>query len=306
MPIVFYCPECGQKLRIGDEFAGKPAACVRCNLRLTVPERSEAKSRFEKPPESERFEPSVTEPPREQSGRTAPPPARIPTESSRLEPRAAEFEEPEAGQIEVPEPPHEEPAFVEQRAPASERVERTALLSEREAPLARRPAEPAKRVPAGAARKKGGHVPLMKPPQKIDFEDLIDMTSMVDVVFFLLIFFLVTSMKQIDSSIPMPAPDQKKASSGQPKNLQDIDADEGQIVVRIDKNDTITVEGAEVRKEADLMLKLRDLRLGAGRPDKLLVIGHGDASHGTAVMVLDAGRDVGIEQVRLAVADESE
>ena len=37
-------------------------------------------------------------------------------------------------------------------------------------------------------------------------EDLIDMTAMVDIVFFLLIFFLVTSMQSLESVINLPAP----------------------------------------------------------------------------------------------------
>lgn len=342
MPIVFYCPDCGQKLRIGDEFAGKAAACVRCNRPLRVPETSQARSRHDQPPESERFDrpestrqdpPQTERPTRSPSARTEPPATerheppestrQRPPETERLsepevlqteppEPETERFE-PETGRIEEPETERferrdvlrQEPAPAEPEAPPETApIERRALPSEREK-LEREAQRPARRA-APAVRKKQREAPLVPPRQKIDFEDLIDMTSMVDVVFFLLIFFLVTSMKAIDSSIPMPAPDQKKASTGQPKNLSDVDSDEGQIVVRIDRNDTITVEGAEVRSERDLMFKLRDLKLGAGRPDKLLVIGHGDASHGTAVMVLDAGRDVGIDQVRLAVADENE
>ena len=37
MPITFYCPECTQKLRIDDDFAGKLVACTRCGARLRVP-----------------------------------------------------------------------------------------------------------------------------------------------------------------------------------------------------------------------------------------------------------------------------
>ena len=279
MPIVFYCPECGQKLRIGDEFAGKPAACVRCNLALRVPETSQARSRHELPPETERFE--------------------LPRETERFEPETERFEpETERSTSEQVEPERSGPetgAFEPAHVESQPEHEATTLLQ-----------RPQREDSGTQVRKRRREPPLVPPRQKIDFEELIDMTSMVDIVFFLLIFFLVTSMKTIDSSIPMPSPDQKKAASAQPKTLSEIDADEGQIVVRIDQNDTIFVEGAEVHSERDLLFKLRELKLGAGRPDKLLVIGHGDASHGTAVMILDAGRDIGIEQVRLAVADEQE
>ena len=166
-------------------------------------------------------------------------------------------------------------------------------------------AAPSRRV-ARAGRSKDPEVALTRPAMKIDFEDLIDMTAMVDIVFFLLIFFLVTSMKAIDSTVPMPVPDPQKAASREPRPLSDLEADNESIVVHIDRNDRITVNDAEVHNERDLLFKLRDLRTSGSRPDKLVVIGHGDATHGTAVMIMDTGREVGIENVRLAVTDESE
>jgi biopolymer transport protein ExbD len=146
--------------------------------------------------------------------------------------------------------------------------------------------------------------PLVRPAMKIDFEELIDMTAMVDIVFFLLIFFLVTSMKAIDSTVPMPAPDPQKSAARESRSVPEMESDSEYIVVHIDRQDRITVNDAEVHSDRDLLFRLRDLRTSGSRPDKMLVVGHGEATHGTAVMVLDAGRDVGIEQVRLAVADE--
>ena len=37
----------------------------------------------------------------------------------------------------------------------------------------------------------------------------------------------------------------------------------------------------------------------------MLVLGSGDAEHGTVVMVLDAGNDAGMEEVQLAVDEDS-
>jgi biopolymer transport protein ExbD len=148
--------------------------------------------------------------------------------------------------------------------------------------------------------------PLLRPAMKIDFEELIDMTAMVDIVFFLLIFFLVTSMKAIDSTVPMPAPDPQKSAARESRSIPELESDTDYIIVHIDRNDRITVNDAEVHSDRDLLFRLRDLRTSGNRPDKMLVVGHGEATHGTAVMVLDTGREVGIEQVRLAVADESE
>jgi biopolymer transport protein ExbD len=168
-----------------------------------------------------------------------------------------------------------------------------------DAPQAARLPQPA---PAGAHAE-----PSMVPPaKKLDVEEMIDMTAMVDIVFFLLIFFLVTSMHSLDSTIPMPAPDPQKGTVKEPQTVAAIDADDSYIVVRIDKNDKITVEGAEVRNERELLFKLHELRVAASRPEKLLVIGHGDSTHGTAVMILDAGRELGMEHVKLTVQDEEE
>ena len=37
----------------------------------------------------------------------------------------------------------------------------------------------------------------------------------------------------------------------------------------------------------------------------MLVLGNSEAKHGTVVMVLDAGSDVGMEEMQLAIDDES-
>jgi biopolymer transport protein ExbD len=174
---------------------------------------------------------------------------------------------------------------------------------------------PAEAEKPAVLRKKGGgsghespefEGPIAASSMRINFEDLIDMTAMVDIVFFLLIFFLVTSMSALNSSIPMPAPDPNKGASGGDGGVSAIEAEEGNIVVRIDRNDKIWVEGAEVRDAGDLLFRLRELQSGPGRPDQMLVLGSGDATHGTAVMVLDAGHEVGLERVRMAIQEDVE
>lgn len=229
MPITFYCPECTQKLRIDDDFAGKLVACTRCGARLRVPATSQ----------TERAQPAA-------------------------KPQAHQAGEPE------------------QVVPAGQKRETAA------------------RPQQNRAREES----LVRPAMKIDFEELIDMTAMVDIVFFLLIFFLVTSMKAIDSTVPMPAPDPQKSAARESRSIPEMESDNDYIIVHIDRNDRISVNDAEVHGDRELLFRLRDLRTSGNRPDKMLVVGHGEATHGTAVMVLDSGRDVGIEQVRLAVADE--
>lgn len=141
---------------------------------------------------------------------------------------------------------------------------------------------------------------------KIDFEDLIDMTAMVDVVFFLLIFFLVTSMSPISSSIPLPSPNMEGEGARQQMASSATESEETSVVVRIDQNDVVSIEGVKLRDRQDLLFRLRELRGGSRRADSLLVQAHGDAQHGTTVMVLDSGHEAGMEHVRLAIQDEAD
>jgi biopolymer transport protein ExbD len=120
--------------------------------------------------------------------------------------------------------------------------------------------------------------------------DLIDMTAMVDIVFFLLIFFMVTSMHSLQSSISLPTPEAKPETSG----AVVVSAAAEQVVVQIDADDTIAVDGEEVPSRQELIARLRD-----AEHDSLLVTASGEAMHGTVVMVLDAGSDAGMEQIRL-------
>ena len=160
---------------------------------------------------------------------------------------------------------------------------------------------------AGSRRKTGpGEPPLLRPARKIDHDELIDMTAMVDIVFFLLIFFLVTSMNALDASLPLPQPDPQGEAAGASTSLSDFEADEEYIVVHIDRGDAIRVGGIEVHSARELTFKLRDLRDASPKANKMLVVASGDASNGATVTVLDAGYEVGMERVRLAVADEDE
>jgi biopolymer transport protein ExbD len=154
----------------------------------------------------------------------------------------------------------------------------------------------------------GLNAPLSRPSQKIDPEELIDMTAMVDIVFFLLIFFLVTSMSGIQSSAKLPRPEAHDDEHGAKKQqVDDPQNDPNAIVVKINKDDGIEIDGVPYREISDLVIRLRQLKSAGSSDASMLVVGHGEASHGIAVLVLDAGYEVGIDRLRLAVlADEAE
>jgi biopolymer transport protein ExbD len=139
----------------------------------------------------------------------------------------------------------------------------------------------------------------------INHEELIDMTAMVDIVFFLLIFFLVTSMSAVQSSAMLPRPEAKDGESGgRVALIKDTQPDSTEIIVKISKDDLIEIEGVPYREMEDLRARLNQLRNANGAETSMLILGHGDASHGVAASILDAGYEVGINRLRLSVIDE--
>ncbi len=173
----------------------------------------------------------------------------------------------------------------------------------------------ARKLKAGASSHKSAddadEGSFTKPGFKINPEELIDMTAMVDIVFFLLIYFLVTSMDGVQSAIPMPAPNAQEGvgastSVAEPNSLEQFEENEDYIVVNIDHDDRIEIDGNQLQDIPELVNKLRELHSAPPNPSKMLVVGHGDATHGTMVAVLDAGQDAGIEMVRISIDNQGD
>jgi biopolymer transport protein ExbD len=151
----------------------------------------------------------------------------------------------------------------------------------------------------------------MSAPKRMAVEDLVDMTAMVDIVFFVLIFFMVTSMQGVYSSISMPTPDQQKVASQGRRSVAEFEKADF-VIVRIDRDNTVWLNDREIPGEGDdnarsleLLVQLRALRQAGSASNKMLVMGNSEAKHGTVVMVLDAGSEAGMDEIQLAVDDES-
>ena len=138
-----------------------------------------------------------------------------------------------------------------------------------------------------------------------------DMTPMVDVTFQLLIFFMLTAAFTITQSQQFPKPDQTEPTV---KPVQPED-DPDYIIIRIDEHNTYFVSGGDIggdEEEApsppELMVKLQGARSGlSGKiPTKLLVKAHGDCTHERVVTAIDAGNDVGIEEVKVQTLEDEE
>jgi len=135
------------------------------------------------------------------------------------------------------------------------------------------------------------------------------MTPMVDVTFLLLIFFMVTAAFSLQKSIEVPPPDQQQ-SAAQARTIEELEEDDDFIIVEIRSDNSIFFpDGSEAPSEQEVLVKLREARGGSGAsgsgPSSLLVLADGDCRHETVVMVLDAGNAVGMENVRLSTASET-
>jgi len=126
------------------------------------------------------------------------------------------------------------------------------------------------------------------------------MTAMVDIVFFLLIFFLVTSIQSLEAVIDLPAPQAQDSAATSVETVPDYTNDPNFVVVTIDADDAVWVEEEEALSEQDLRAKLRAARQEGDR-DGMLIQGAGDATHGKFVMVLDAGADAGMKELLFSV-----
>jgi len=141
-----------------------------------------------------------------------------------------------------------------------------------------------------------------------------DMTPMVDVTFQLLIFFMVTAAFAMQKSIEIPKPEQDQPSTQ--VQQKDPETDPEYIVVLVDEFNTYQVladgidpDDAEAPSEQELLRKLRfarDAAPGGVIPTKLLVKASGEALHEKVVAALDAGTEVGMEQVQLMTVEEGE
>lgn len=144
-------------------------------------------------------------------------------------------------------------------------------------------------------------------PQRRALNDDIDMTPMVDVVFQLLIFFMITAAFALQKGIEIPAPDMPEGSAASAQ-LDVPESEDDQAVVRVDADGTWWVNDAEAPSEQELLAKLREARRGASAGmrgfRKLLVLAAGDARHASVVTALDAGSAAGMEEVRLALDEE--
>jgi biopolymer transport protein ExbD len=126
-----------------------------------------------------------------------------------------------------------------------------------------------------------------------DEENEINLTPMLDVVFIMLIFFIVTASFLRESGLDTNRPDQD-----QPQVLQD---EEGAILVIIDETDDIWIDNRVVDPRA---VRANIERLHAEDPDRPLVVQTSTTSRAaTLVAVMDASRQADVYDISIASAN---
>lgn len=135
----------------------------------------------------------------------------------------------------------------------------------------------------------------------------IDMTPMVDVVFQLLIFFMLTAAFSLQKSIEIPKPQETDQPSTQFVQVED---NPELVTIIVDEFSTFQVITPEIEKECpsqqELLVQLREAKSGGGgtAATKVLVKAHGDALHERVVIALDSATSLGFEEVQLTSYEE--
>ncbi len=95
--------------------------------------------------------------------------------------------------------------------------------------------------------------------------------------------------------------------------LRDPSDDPDTVTVHVDENNTYRVVTSDVDVEApsthELLIRLREAREGnraGSKPTKLLVMANVEALHERVVAAMDAGSQVGMEEVQLMMVEENE
>lgn len=130
----------------------------------------------------------------------------------------------------------------------------------------------------------------MRRKHKASDEAEINITPMLDIVFIMLIFFIVTTSFVKEKGLEVSRP-----SNSPPKEIK---KNKGPILVRIDANGNITMKGRLLERKA---VEANLEREKAEKPDSPLIIAaHPDAETDALVAILDAAEAVGVGSVSVA------
>ncbi|MDE0420967.1 MAG: biopolymer transporter ExbD [Gammaproteobacteria bacterium] len=120
---------------------------------------------------------------------------------------------------------------------------------------------------------------------------VVEITPLVDVIFLLLIFFVVSTTFVRTAAIEVDLPDASAVAGRVPDGIE----------VRVTASGAYAVNGDPVpgADRSGLLAALRQARRDAGGTPLVVVAADADARHETVVQVLDAARELGLTDVTL-------
>ncbi len=133
----------------------------------------------------------------------------------------------------------------------------------------------------------------MRYRQNNSTENQIDIAPMIDIVFILLIFFMVTTTFVKDMKLELERPGASTASAASSKSVR----------IFIDKHGDIYLDGEPIRIWL-IQSKLREL-LGTSTNKTVLVVSDDDVPAGKLVEVVDQARLSGAQSVAVATEKEA-
>jgi biopolymer transport protein ExbD len=127
--------------------------------------------------------------------------------------------------------------------------------------------------------------------------DDLDMTSLVDICFLLLVFFMITASFHVQKSLQVASPeaDDSAASAAPVVTLEDITGES--VVVEIDEQDRIKIDENAVNGMQQLKDVLISKRQTEQKTDVLIEHAY-KSTHGTVVEVTAAAMEIGMQKVR--------
>ena len=134
----------------------------------------------------------------------------------------------------------------------------------------------------------------MRRKHRINDEAEINITPMLDIVFIMLIFFIVTTSFVKEKGLEVSRP-----ANTPPKEVKQ---EKGPIVVKIDSSSLISIKGRVLEPRA---VQANLEREKAEKPDSPLIIAaHPEADTESLVTILDAAKAVDIQSVSVATTSQ--
>ncbi len=128
-----------------------------------------------------------------------------------------------------------------------------------------------------------------------DDSPIVELTPLIDVVFLLLIFFMVSSTFKDEARLAVDLPESSAETSDQPpQSLEVVLTADGRYFINGEPLNDADAESAELSVGVSIdLLKQHLLRAAAGRSDPSVVISADrDARHGQVVALLEAARQL--------------